>query len=217
MIRTFTVQGKSTSDNRDVVIHFSHFETKVFIILDGATNCPSGGSFSRDLALEIESEFQKTPQFDLRDASAKNILLNLLKKSQSALQKRYILDFASLLLVIKCNTELLTVHSGDCSLGFIQKNGQISWVTPVHTAANIFENKTADQVLSDPLRHTLTRAFKAKKMVIPDFCYFEIPENVSIIMATDGFWALPTDTQYRLLTNIEEKIDTKDDASYIVC
>lgn len=214
MMRLFTVQGKNTSDNRDVIAHFSHFDVTVFIVLDGATNCPSGGDFSRALASEIQKKFEVLPQFDLRDKSVKALLIRLLKETQMSLQKTYILDFASMLLVVRHQEDLFVAHSGDCCLGFIQKNNQISWVTPLHTVANI-ENKMMDEIVSDPLRHILTRSFMAKKMIIPEFGYFQVPEHASIIMATDGFWGVSKDIQRELLASPKE-IDVNDDASYII-
>jgi hypothetical protein len=35
-------------------------------------------------------------------------------------------------------------------------------------------------------------------------------------MATDGFWALPTELQLQLIINPERKFDSIDDASYIL-
>jgi serine/threonine protein phosphatase PrpC len=139
MIRIFSAQGKNTPDNRDVVIHFYHFDFTVFVVIDGATNCPLGGDFSRELAFQIEQKFKSLSELELLNTVIKNTLINLLKNTQGELQKIFISDFSSILVALKKGNDLLVFHSGDCCVGFLMNKQHIRWVTPIHTAANVFE------------------------------------------------------------------------------
>jgi PPM family protein phosphatase len=215
-IRIFSQKGTCTADNRDVVTHTLSAcgTTGLFIVLDGATSCPSSGEFSRDLAECIVAEFHKLTKNEL---SNEHGVLGILKSAQITLQHKYLCDFSSLLLVVVNKSEpLVVIHAGDCCLGFIDAADKIEWITRVHTAANAISSASIDNIKSDPKRHLLTKSFKAKKYVTPDIQYFNLPGNTNIIMATDGFWALSHAQQYQLITQTLTQFEPEDDASFII-
>ena len=214
-IRIFSQKGTCTLDNRDVVTcaHSSCGTTTLFVMLDGATSRPSSGDFSRELAAFINIQFYKLTKAELVDEKG---LLKILKFAQTELQHKYVCDFSSILLVLKNGTQLFVINAGDCCLGFIDSTHNIEWKTCVHTFANTLQEKSIDNIKNDPLRHVLTKNFKAKKYVTPDIQYFNLPSTTNIIMATDGFWALTNTQQYQLITQIFTKFEPEDDASFII-
>jgi PPM family protein phosphatase len=215
-IKIFSQKGTCTADNRDVVTHtFSACGTiGLFIVLDGATSCPSSGEFSRDLAEFITAEFHTLATSELSDEHG---VLSILKSAQIALQHKYLCDFSSLLLVVVNSCEpLLVIHAGDCCLGVIDAAHNIEWITRVHTAANAISSASVDNIKNDPKRHLLTKSFKAKKYVMPDIQYIALPRATKIIMATDGFWALTAAEQQQIITQSPTQFELEDDASFII-
>lgn len=215
-IRIFSQKGTCTADNRDVVSHtLSACGTiGLFIVLDGATSCPSSGEFSRDLAEFIAVEFHKLTKSELSDERS---VLSILKSAQITLQQKYLCDLSSLLLVVVKNREpILVIHAGDCCLGFIDVAHNIEWITRVHTAANAISSESVDSIKNDPKRLLLTKSFKAKKYVMPDIQYVALPCATKIIMATDGIWALTAAEQQQIITQSPTQFEFEDDASFII-
>ena len=214
-IRIFSQKGTCTVDNRDVVTytHSTCGTATLFIVLDGATSCPSSGDFSRELAAFINIQFCELTTAELVDEKG---LLKILKSAQTELQHKYVCDFSSLLLVLKNGAQLFVINAGDCCLGFIDPARNIEWKTCVHTFANVLQEKSIDNIKNDPLRHILTKSFKAKKYVMPDIQYFNLPSNTNIIIATDGFWALTAAEQQQIITQSPTQFEFEDDASFII-
>jgi serine/threonine protein phosphatase PrpC len=215
VIRVFSQQGTYTTDNRDVV-SYSHSAcgtATLFIVLDGATSCPSSGNFSRELAELITAHFEQLPTQAL---TTERDLLAILKTAQAALQHKYVNDCSSLLLALSHAEQLLVMHSGDCCLGVIDSSSRIDWKIRVHTAANALSDASVDKIKNDPYRHQLTRSFKAKKYITPEMQYLKFPSNTNIIMATDGFWALTSAEQHALISQTAFQFEPEDDTSFIL-
>ena len=214
-IRIFSQKGTCTVDNRDVVTcTYSSCGTAILsIVLDGATSCPSSGDFSRDLATFINIQFCELTTAELVDEKS---LLKILKSAQIELQHKYVCDFSSLLLLLKNGEQLFIINAGDGCLGFIDDTHTIEWKTCVHTFANTLQEKSIDNIKNDPLRHILTKSFKAKKYVTPDIQHFNLPGNTNVIIATDGFWALTNAEQSALITQTLTEFEPEDDASFII-
>lgn len=212
-ILVFTAKGSHTDDNRDVIAYAkSPCESATLIIVcDGATSSPNSGEFARrltDLLLDRFSTF--TPE----DVTHERSLIAALRHAQKTLQKEFVCAAASILLALVQGQQLLLLGAGDCCLGVIWKGTQLSWISRVHTCANMINEMPIEHIKKDPRRHQLTRVFKAKR-----FCDLMIERHTlaigtKIIIATDGFWALPEVDQSTILTGGAVPA-LMDDASFI--
>lgn len=79
--------------------------------------------------------------------------------------------------------------AGDVRMGCMRE-GALNWLTPVHTAANVFAPFT-DELKFSPPRHILTRCLKLHRTFEPEYFQFDLPNDSQIVCATDGFWCDP--------------------------
>lgn len=76
--------------------------------------------------------------------------------------------------------------AGDVRMGCL-RGGALNWLSPVHTAANVFVPFT-DELKSSPSRHILTRCLKLHRTFQPEYFQFDLPDESLLVCATDGFW-----------------------------
>lgn len=79
--------------------------------------------------------------------------------------------------------------AGDVRMGCV-KAGLFNWITPVHTAANVFAPFT-DELKSSPNRHLLTRSLRPHRSFEPEYFEFDLSDDSQVVCATDGFWCDP--------------------------
>lgn len=79
--------------------------------------------------------------------------------------------------------------AGDVRMGYMRE-GALNWLSPVHTAANVFVPFT-DELKSSPSRHILTRCLKLHRTFEPEYFQFDLPDESQLVCATDGFWCDP--------------------------
>lgn len=79
--------------------------------------------------------------------------------------------------------------AGDVRMGYVRENA-LNWLSPVHTAANVFAPFT-DELKSSPSRHILTRCLKLHRTFEPEYFQFDLCGDSPIVCATDGFWCDP--------------------------
>lgn len=76
--------------------------------------------------------------------------------------------------------------AGDVRMGYVRA-GTLNWLSPVHTAANVFGPFT-DELKSSPSRHILTRCLKLHRTFDPVYFQFDLRDDGQLVCATDGFW-----------------------------
>lgn len=76
--------------------------------------------------------------------------------------------------------------AGDVRMGYVRV-GSLNWLTPVHTAANVFVPFT-DELKSSPNRHLLTRSLRPHRCFEPEYFEFDLNDDSQVVCATDGFW-----------------------------
>lgn len=76
--------------------------------------------------------------------------------------------------------------AGDVRMGYVRA-GSLNWLTPVHTAANVFV-PFSDELKSSPNRHLLTRSLRPHRCFEPEYFEFDLSEDSQVVCATDGFW-----------------------------
>lgn len=219
LIRTLTVQGSATTDNRDCTTVLKKGRFHCFLLMDGATGTPDSGGFARRIRDELQAYVRSLGVDGLSFTQVNDCLIQALEEIQCKLQSQYLGDVVSLLLVIHHNGSLLANSWGDCLLGKMNAVGNAEWLTTPHTFANALEPaKPISDIALDDQRHQLTRCFKARRYIQPDRYTIELKAGEKAILASDGFWACMNGPQQQsLLTQPYKKIEpVEDDVSVII-
>jgi serine/threonine protein phosphatase PrpC len=210
-IECYSLQGRARSTNQDFTSIYEYPDGVLVSLVDIATAVPfEDCEFVSNLNKEIT---QSISQESLND---KNVFLSQLRQIVEQLKKVYRKGCASFIIVyIPYNGEQvwgLTV--GDARLGLLT-NQCVEWVTPVHTGANPLGEIFTEQMKSLPERNLLTRSLNMRKVFIPDVFEIDILAGMSLIIASDGFWAeLPAATQSTFFRDGSQTTD--DDCSAII-
>lgn len=188
-------QGELTEENRDFHGVSVCEDAQCFVIADGSTSSTYGTETAKALVNRVIESFDKDVKgFD------QNQVFECLKELQCELQTSYTSGVASYLVAIVTHDKLKVICAGDCCLGNLNDDFSISWQTPVHTLANAITHLDHAQISGHKDRHLLTRSFKCKKHVAPDYLEFPLSDFNKIVLATDGFWAgLSSDKQAQVL------------------
>jgi len=213
----YSQQGTRTNDNRDAHLVIERDEVSLYMVIDGCTSCPTGGQLARALADGIEQGFNLLPSEDLQPKQIKASILELLEKTRKSLQKPFVTDSASFLILLRIGPVGLVIHAGDCCLGRIKRTGRIDWLTPLHTLASALKPIGVPALRLLENRHILTRCFKPRRRSNPDWRVIGIHSCASMILATDGFWADLTELQQQqLLTGKTLMGPCDDDTTFIL-
>ena len=206
-------QGTITSDNRDFCAIGQKEDTAIYVLVDGASKGPSGGELARSLAQRLVDGFIALEGFcDERQ------VVELLSQAYQALKHQFPADTASYVMLVCEGDEITYYHAGDCRVGRLHTDGSVDWISNVHTLANATGPLPEQELVSHPDRHILTRSFRTKGQCEPDNGRIALDPGMSLILATDGFWAdTPPAKQHRLVVQNEmDGFETTDDLSFLV-
>lgn len=211
--RWYSSSGSETSDNWDYCGITKGIHSNLFIVADGTTSSPNGGELAKTLICSLIAKFQ-----DTTSPPTKTIIIRWLKEIHREIRLTYFADSASYLVAIPYpEGKLIILHAGDCLLGRVINDTKIQWLTEPHTLVNATKSVPHDDLIQDPDRNKLTRSFRGRKFIEPEFkCTFTTPAE-KIIIASDGFWAdLSREDQLALITESSEPKDPRDDISFLL-
>ena len=125
---------------------------------------------------------------------------------------QYVCETASYALVLRRHDgSAWALVCGDCRVGRLCEagfDGDVTWLSPVHTLANAFGESFELQHAKSAQRHTLTRCWNARRFERPEFVLLDGAAS-ALCLATDGFWL-----EHRSLGGSCGELD--DDASCLV-
>lgn len=221
MIRyaTRTIKGRDRAENRDCAGAECDGMQGIFVVVDG-TSKPGSELLAPALVDQIFSGYRTQVENDPPDLShdqVASLLKRVLHDAHSSIFPNGVTGSASYLVAVISNGFLTVAYEGDCSAGVASSNGPINWFTPPHCLANWKRDRDHRQLATDPGRHSITRSFKARKMPEPELLKIAI-EGVTLVFATDGFWADLSDLdQARMLDpEMPDPIHVDDDVTWIV-
>lgn len=209
-ITCYSQQGKGRESNRDFVGVFELEQGVLVYLLDVAT------SSSLDCTSFVEKLNQLlSDQLSQEIVLKNNIFIEVFQQIIIELKQSFKSGVASLITCfISYESEQVWGYiAGDSRLGALNEN--ISWLSPVHTGANVFGEDFTDAMRLQPERHILTRSLNMRKRYAPEFFQLNITKDQSIVIGSDGFWAeLTPEQQLHILSG--QQIDTEDDSSVVV-
>ncbi len=206
----YSHSGSSTNDNRDFCGIKPCQNYNLFIIVDGTTSSPNSGEFAKELVKNLFESEIITP--------TKDALSHYMRLIHKKIRLKYISDSASFLMVILYpNGQLFTFHAGDCLIGKILKTDHIDWLISPHTLANAISSKCHHDLVRDPNRNCLTRSFRGRRFIEPEFNVLKISPSDQVLLASDGFWAeLSIKAQSELIQGGKNPPNALDDISYLL-
>lgn len=155
----------------------------MMLVLDGSTNGPASGAYAREIAGRMMDWFMNGAVVSTES------LTGQLRTTHAALADHFKGDSASYaILHAEPGRPVLVSHAGDCIVGRSEPDGNIDWLLQPHTLANALSPVPHDAIAKDPSRHLLTRNFRSRSFMAPDFVSIELDKR-PLLVATDGFWA----------------------------
>lgn len=214
--RMFTQQGSTRKDNRDCVTHFRIGRFTIFLIMDGATSTPKSGLFVQEICSRLSSDISHYPVYQSLNQLNQR-LEESLKNIQRQLQRPYIEDFASLLLISCAGYQANILYWGDCLFGKIQPNKNIEWLTQPHLSLTALAPMPLAEIVMHQERDQLSRSFRARRYCRPDSIRLALEPDQDYILASDGFWSAHVNIQKQLLVNgaLNPSERPSDDYSFI--
>lgn len=200
-----TLKGTRTSDNRDYAGIGMNDQGLLMIITDGSTAGESNGDLARMLVKEMVDWFATTSPVSAE------ILRDVLRDLHRDLAPRFPRGSASYLIVICGVEDCFAAYAGDCTLGIMDRDGAVSWITAPHTLTNAVKNLSLAEIAKSKARHLLTSSFRSREFIAPTIEKIE-GSTGCLIMATDGFWAeLSPDQQTSFLHSGSRAASTEQD------
>lgn len=177
--------GSNTEDNRDYCGIATCSNTTFFVIADGSTDSHQGSELAQRLVVSLLEKFRSGPE----NPSAGTVT-SWCRATHAELRFHYPAASASYLIgIARENGTWITLHAGDCLLGTINHDGIIQWHLQPHTLANATGPVPHKELSKSPIRHSLTRSFRARIFMKPECNTFMFSTTEKIILASDGFWA----------------------------
>ncbi|WP_017528411.1 hypothetical protein [Pseudomonas fluorescens] len=112
----------------------------------------------------------------------------------------------------------VTLHAGDCCLGYLESNQPVNWLSSPHCGPNWKGNLSHALIASSPARKKLLNCMSYRRSHEPAFQVIQVLPDTTWILATDGFWAeLPAEHQLDAITQRSfEGYSTEDDATFML-
>ncbi|TVT82339.1 protein phosphatase 2C domain-containing protein [Pseudomonas sp. H3(2019)] len=189
-VKWHTQAGTLTADNRDAFAHaHAHAHASLYVIADGSSSHPRSGELAQALLNDLTIGFNPLLTTELNAEQLAEALVRIIASSHQTLRDDFPLAACSYLVLCLLPDTAFTVHEGDCCLGAIEDDGEISWLSAVHCAPNWQGDLTHAQIAQASSRHALTRCFSARRTSSPEINYWPARPNQHWLLASDGFWA----------------------------
>ena len=186
--------GLSRSENQDRVYTASIGENAVFVVVcDGMGGQNAGSEASEKASGIIFDKVTKAFRADFDSNSIRNLLISSIATANSAVYEMSVSNSEMVGMGTTCvaalinENKLYAINAGDSRLYLI--NHEIHQITKDHTIVmRMYENGeiTKEQMKSHPQRNFITKAVGVSHSIEPDYFEFELGNNNSILMCTDG-------------------------------
>ncbi len=205
--RFASFQGGRRPANHDAAGHAASGPYHLYVVVDGTYQADSG-MLAKNFVDQLTQQFERHDW--LHDDEAPSVrLLALLAEVRASVCSSYPLAAASyLILLIAPSLRGVIVHEGDCCLGVVDNQQQITWITPPHCVANWRGTATFTELADHPARHNLTRCLSARRIANPAISESTFATGTRLLMCTDGFWAEQTPNQQSAWLNGSHEEDT---------
>lgn len=186
--------GLSRKENQDRVLSTEIGEDTVFaVVCDGMGGQNAGSEASERASHIVFDGITKVFRPDYDGNSIRNLLISSVTTANSVIYDMAASNSEMTGMGTTCvatlisGNKLYAVNVGDSRLYLI--NHEIRQITKDHTIVmHMYENGeiTKEQLKNHPQRNYITKAVGVSDFVVPDYFEFELGDNNSILMCTDG-------------------------------
>ncbi|MBQ5317585.1 MAG: Stp1/IreP family PP2C-type Ser/Thr phosphatase [Oscillospiraceae bacterium] len=186
--------GLSRKENQDRVCNTVIDDNTVLaVVCDGMGGQNAGSEASEKASQIIFDRITKVFRSDFDTKSIKNLLISSVTTANSviydmALSSHEMVGMGTTCVVaLISNNKLYAINVGDSRLYII--NHEIRQISKDHTIVmRMYENGeiTKEQLKNHPQRNYITKAVGVSSNIEPDYFEFELSENSSVLLCTDG-------------------------------
>lgn len=211
-------QGIHRAENRDACGSARNADSYLYVIADG-TSKPGSGELARALSHHLLDTFSHSATAVAACTDkALSLTLTSLNRVHSNLCPDFPFAAASYLALLVVGQTAISIHAGDCCLGYLEKGQYLNWISPPHCGPNWKGDLSHSLIANSPARKTLLNCMSYRRRHEPHIQSLQIIKDTTWIMATDGFWAeLSVQNQLRAIA--QQTLDgcsTHDDTTFML-
>lgn len=163
------------------------------VVCDGMGGQNAGSEASERAVNIVFDRITKVFRADYESKSIRNLLISSITTANSVVYDTAIssLEMSGMgttcVAALVCGSKLYAVNVGDSRLYLI--NHEIRQVTKDHTVVmHMYESGeiTREEIKNHPRRNYITKAVGVSESVVPDYFEFDLTENSSLLLCTDG-------------------------------
>lgn len=182
-------QGTERTENRDVIGSAQSTGAYLHVIADG-TSKPASGELARALTHYLLESFSRAePTVTSCPDKATEWVLHALGEAHSNLCPGFPLASTSYLVLLVMGQTAISIHAGDCCLGYLGKDQSMIWLTSPHCGPNWKGDLSHAVIAESSSRKTLLNCMSYRRPHEPAVNFVETVRGTTWILATDGFWA----------------------------
>lgn len=211
-------QGTDRAENRDVSGSAHNAGAHLYVIADGTAK-PGSAELAQALSDDLLGCFSNAaPSIATSPDSALELVLDSLKQVQSNLCPDFPFASTSYLALLVLGQTAITIHAGDCCLGYLDNDQRMTWLNAPHCGPNWQGDLSHTFIASSPARKRLFNCMSYRRPHEPAVQFIQVTPDTMWILATDGFWAeLTVEHQLQAIAGRSlEGCSTEDDATFML-
>lgn len=211
-------QGTDRAENRDVSGSAHNAGAHLYVIADGTAK-PGSAELAQALSDHLLGCFSNAAPFIATSPdSALELVLASLKQVQSNLCPDFPFASTSYLALLVLGQTAITIHAGDCCLGYLDNDQRMTWLNTPHCGPNWQGDLSHTFIASSPARKRLFNCMSYRRPHEPAVQFIQVTPDTTWILATDGFWAeLTVEHQLQAIAGQSlEGCSTEDDATFML-
>lgn len=182
-------QGVGRRENRDASGSAHNSGACLYVIADG-TSKPGSGDLARALIHHVLECFSRA---ESSVASCPDNALKLTLDSLNAVHSNLCPDFpfasTSYLALLVVGQSMVSIHAGDCCLGYLDKDQRTIWLSAPHCGPNWKGDLSHSFIANSPARKRLLNCMSGRRPHEPHVQPLQASIERTWALATDGFWA----------------------------
>ncbi len=185
-------------------------EYYIFVVADGL-----GGHRSGDIASSMAVDYIKQNICKLDDLFSKEELQNFVSKINNEIlsfartDREYAGMATTLTMALVCENNMCLVHIGDSRAYRVNKDG-MAQLTKDHSLVQILidEGRISDrEAMTHPQKNVITRALGTDKVVKTDFYCYQLTDEDTIMLCTDGLYNMVSENRIQELI-VQDDLET---------
>ncbi|MBN2993350.1 protein phosphatase 2C domain-containing protein [Pseudomonas cedrina subsp. fulgida] len=211
-------KGTARTENRDISGSAHNSGAYLYVIADGSSK-PGSGQLARALSHHLLDCFSRAA-LSIASCPEKTLklMLTALEDVHSSLCPDFPFASTSYLALMVTGQTAISLHAGDCCLGYVGDDRRMIWVNSPHCGPNWKGDLNHSFIANSPARKQLLNCMSYRRPNEPDVHSLQTVPGTTWIMATDGFWAgLSAENQISAIEG--QTLDgyaTDDDATFML-